>query len=107
MLEKSNDWLWIVDPSESHVWMRNFYCHIYVMHGPGCPLFFFDWQVFGGPWADLAFSPLQFEIVIEYIQLSIKGSKTPKFVACTSIYVELFLAVPAFSRESPLLVGSK
>ena len=79
------------------------------MGGPGALYFSFcfDCLVFGGPWADLAFSPLQFEIVIEYIQLSIKGSKTPKFVACTSIYVELFLAVPAFSRESPLFVGSK
>jgi hypothetical protein len=24
LLEKSNDWLWIVDPSEYHVWMRYF-----------------------------------------------------------------------------------
>ena len=34
--------------------------------GPGALYFSFcfDCLVFGGPWADLAFSPLQFEIVI-------------------------------------------
>ena len=73
------------------------------MGGPGALYFSFcfDCLVFGGPWADLAFSPLQFEIVIEYIQLSIKGSKTPKFVACTSIYVELFFWLCRLSPENP------
>ena len=32
LLEKSNDWLWIVDPSEFHVWMRIFLSYIYMMH---------------------------------------------------------------------------
>ena len=36
LLEKANDWLWIVDPSEFHVWMRNLlfiiYLVIYMMH---------------------------------------------------------------------------